>query len=164
MTAVKWLDEQLQDTMYFVYGYTDGVRKVTIPLEDYMRLKQVALELEKEQIIDAYANAVMKENNSDYIGMHEQSSAEIYFAETYGSKGSDETSSKTTSDKWKEYQDWLNEVPEISDEEIEKGAKEWYNKEGAYSASAIALKTWGYAIKWYREQLKLKTLNNGKRI
>jgi hypothetical protein len=45
---------------------------------------------------------------------------------------------------------------EISDEEIEKGAKEWYNKEGAYSASVIALKTWVYAIRWYREQLKSK--------
>jgi len=44
----------------------------------------------------------------------------------------------------------------ISDEDIEKGAKEWYNKEGAYSASAIALKTWVYAIRWYREQLKNK--------
>lgn len=43
---------------------------------------------------------------------------------------------------------------EISDEEIEKGAKEWYNKEGAYKPSAIALKTWVYAIRWYREQLK----------
>jgi hypothetical protein len=43
---------------------------------------------------------------------------------------------------------------EISDEEIMKGAKEWYNKEGAYSASAIALKTWVFAIKWYREKLK----------
>jgi uncharacterized protein (UPF0248 family) len=43
---------------------------------------------------------------------------------------------------------------EISDEEIEKGAREWYDKEGRYKPSAIALKTWGYAIKWYREQLK----------
>jgi hypothetical protein len=43
---------------------------------------------------------------------------------------------------------------EMSDEEIMKGAKEWYNKEGAYSASAIALKTWVYAIRWYCEQLK----------
>ena len=43
---------------------------------------------------------------------------------------------------------------DMSDEEIMKGAKEWYNKEGAYSASAIALKTWVYAIRWYREQLK----------
>ena len=47
-----------------------------------------------------------------------------------------------------------NEPIEMSDEEIMKGAKEWYNKEGAYSASAIALKTWVYAIRWYCEQLK----------
>jgi hypothetical protein len=66
------------------------------------------------------------------------------------------TSSPTTSDKWKEYQDWLNEPPEISDEEIEKDAREWYEKEGAYKPSAIALKTWIYAIRWYREQLKTK--------
>jgi ribosomal protein L32 len=45
---------------------------------------------------------------------------------------------------------------EISDEEIEKGATEWYKKEGSYEPSAIALKTWGYAIRWYREQLKTK--------
>jgi len=45
---------------------------------------------------------------------------------------------------------------EISDEEIEKGAREWYEKEGAYSPSRIALRTWCYAIKWYREQLKSK--------
>ena len=49
-----------------------------------------------------------------------------------------------------------NEPIEISDEEIEKGAKEWYEKEGAYKPSAIAIKTWVYAIKWYREQFKKK--------
>jgi hypothetical protein len=43
---------------------------------------------------------------------------------------------------------------EISDEEIEKGAKEWYEIEGDYKLNAMALKTWVYAIKWYREQLK----------
>jgi len=48
---------------------------------------------------------------------------------------------------------------EISDEEIEKGAREWYDKEGRYKPSAIALKTWGYAIKWYREQLKQPKTN-----
>ena len=54
-------------------------------------LFEQAKEMEKQQIIDAYANAVMKENNSDYVGMHEQSSGEIYYTSTYGSKGSDET-------------------------------------------------------------------------
>ena len=53
-TAVEWLDEQLQDTMYIQYGYVNGVRKVVMPLEDYMKFKQEALELEKEQITDAY--------------------------------------------------------------------------------------------------------------
>jgi hypothetical protein len=47
-----------------------------------------------------------------------------------------------------------NEPIDMSDEEIEKGAREWYDKEGPYKPSAIALKTWVYAIGWYREQLK----------
>jgi predicted butyrate kinase (DUF1464 family) len=81
------------------------------------------------------------------------------------------TSSQTISDAGKDTADYIDrhiiesmkelakegfkpQTSEISDEEIEKGAKEWYNKEGAYSASAIALKTWVYAIRWYREQLK----------
>lgn len=76
ISAVNWLDEQLQDTMYFVYGYTDGVRKVTIPLEDYMRLKQEAIELEKEQITMAY-----------YIGSQDapikKGQSEEYYLETF---------------------------------------------------------------------------------
>ena len=43
---------------------------------------------------------------------------------------------------------------EISNEEIEKGAIEWYEKEGTYKPSAIALKTWIRGAKWYKEQLK----------
>ena len=144
MTAVKWLDEQLQDTMYFVYGYTDGVRKVTIPLEDYMRLKQVALELEKEQIIDAYANAVMKENNSDYIGMHEQSSAEIYFAETYGSKGSDDHIVDTN--------EMVSSQTEISDGEIQSTAETFWTE----PSESDMKRGWKLGAKWYREQLKSK--------
>ena len=63
------------------------------------------------------------------------------------------TSSQTTSDKWKEYQDWLNELPEISDEEIEKeGWKYFY--ENKISLKNIVL--WINACKWYREQLKHK--------
>lgn len=85
MTAVEWLDEQLQDKMYFVYGYTDGVRKVTIPLEDYMRLKQEALEMEKQQIIDAYRIGECE------VGLMIVNKPEQYYNETYGSKGSGNT-------------------------------------------------------------------------
>lgn len=80
MTALEWLSKQLED-----YGEP---YKLELKWEDLDSLVEQAKEMEKQQIIDAYANAVMKENNSDYVGMHEQSSGEIYFAETYGSKGS----------------------------------------------------------------------------
>lgn len=43
----------------------------------------IAKQKEREQIIEAYATAVSKENNTDYIGMHEETSGEIYYNETY---------------------------------------------------------------------------------
>ena len=43
---------------------------------------------------------------------------------------------------------------EISDEEIEKGAKEWYDKEGLCKPSRVEVRAWVMACKWYREQLK----------
>jgi hypothetical protein len=72
------------------------------------------------------------------------------------------TTPKTTSDKWKEYQDWLNELPEISDEEIEKAAEEKYPynelRDGDFKGMLISAKknAWVDAIKWYSEKLKTK--------
>lgn len=48
-TSVEWFDEQLQDKMYVQYGYADGVRKIVIPIEDYMKLKQQTIQMEREQ-------------------------------------------------------------------------------------------------------------------
>lgn len=53
-TAIEWFDEKLQDKMYVQYGYSDGVRKIVIPIEDYMKLKQQAKDIEKQNIVDAY--------------------------------------------------------------------------------------------------------------
>ena len=127
MTAVNWLDEQLQDTMYFVYGYTDGVRKVTIPLEDYMRLKQEAIELEKQQIIDAY-NKSFELRDKPYL------TADKYYTSIYGSKGSDATSSQT----------------EISDGEIQSTAETFWTE----PSESDMKRGWKLGAKWYREQLK----------
>ena len=135
MTAVEWLWEQIP------YEFTSN--------RSAFEVFEQAKEMEKQQIMNTYIIADSESTQED-----SEHNALKFYERTYGSKESDATSSQTTSDKWKEYQDWLNEVPELSDEEIEKGAKEWYNKEGAYSASAIAIKTWVYAIRWYREQLK----------
>jgi hypothetical protein len=44
---------------------------------------------------------------------------------------------------------------EISDEEIEKSAKEWYEKEGWVHYKA-EIRAWVSACKWYREQLRIR--------
>jgi len=81
-TAVEWLDENLQDTMYIQYGYSDGVRKIVIPIDEYMKLKQQAKEIEKQQIIDAYIkNRYIDTSLSNPIRTDE---AEQYYNETYG--------------------------------------------------------------------------------
>ena len=48
---------------------------------------------------------------------------------------------------------------EISDEEIEKGAKDWYEKKGLLRPYQIEKMAWISAIKWYREQLKKRNNN-----
>jgi len=158
-SAVQWLDEKLQDKMFVEYGYINGIRKVVIPLEDYMKFKKEALEMEKKQIIDAHLDGQSLVSCKDEY-------AEQYYQETFGSKGTDakdvvlgyKTSldaqmldsqlPQTTSDKWKEYQDWLNEPPEISDEEITKLA----NEHVLYNDSKRQWVIEG--MKLYREQLK----------
>ena len=148
-TAVEWFIDQIKE-----YDFTPSSNNeeyvIVMPKWIFDAKRDEAKEMEKQQIIEAVSFGDCRGRVTTYL------TDEQYYNETYGSKGSETTSSQTTSDKWKEYQDWLNEVPEISDEEIEKGAKEWYEKEGHYKPSAIALKTWVYAIKWYREQLKTK--------
>ena len=135
MTATEWLIEQL-----IPEDQHEGIMDI---IED-------AKEREKQQIIDA---ANLKKEDRWYDAKLYNNCGEKYYAETYGSKGSETTSSQTTSDKWKEYQDWLNEVPELSDEEIEKeGWKYCYENK-------ISLKNivpWINACEWYREQLKTK--------
>ncbi|CAB4144395.1 hypothetical protein UFOVP462_34 [uncultured Caudovirales phage] len=61
---------------------------------------------------------------------------------------------------WKEYQDWLNEVPEISDEEIEKELFDLLYDFEYEEIPNSALYKFDYdgcakaLTKWYREQLK----------
>ena len=174
MTVVQWLEKELKK----------------IPFVNPKEVFEQAKEMEKQQIIDAW---------KDGYGGDEHSEIE-YYTSTYGSKGSDATSSQTekcctpegqikryvdcigcdrkassqtTSDKWKEYQDWLNEVPEISEGEVKsafkKGFYRWnepieisdeeIEKEGwkycyENKISSTNIVHWISACKWYREQLK----------
>jgi hypothetical protein len=67
------------------------------------------------------------------------------------------TSPQTTSEKWKEYQDWLNEPPEISDEKIAESARDYWRKgQLGIEKYADTQMAWIKACEWYREQLKQK--------
>jgi len=73
-SSIEWMVKQLNDKVDF------------IPLNKWDEIRDLveqAKEMEKEQIIDAYATAVMNENNGDYIGTNEQTSGEIYYNETF---------------------------------------------------------------------------------
>ena len=195
-TAVQKIIEQIDEEVQVLSNlYGSEIKGRLIALAFAKKRCLEVIEMEKQQIIDAFGIGCHHESKR-LVGY--QDIAEQYYNETYGSKGSDVTSSQTEisdstitdqidgiifelpfDDKiklWKlieklveenrtEISDktWLsidgrklmaNKPTEISDEDIEKGAKEWYEKEGHYKPSAIALKTWVYAIRWYREQLK----------
>jgi hypothetical protein len=93
-TAVEWLVSQIL-VEYSTFFNEEG-DLVDKPINhffnayqgsvDLIKYVQQAKEMEKEQIVNAYATAIIKENNSDYIGMNEETSGEIYYNETFGGK------------------------------------------------------------------------------
>lgn len=94
----------------------------------------IAKEKEREQIIEAHGD---EQSHLQDDGSWRTVSAEQYYNETYGSKGSDATSSQT----------------EISDEEIEK----WVASTPYYGHCTHEYKEGlDEGAKWYREQLKSK--------
>ena len=74
-TAIEWLDENLQHKFFVQYGYYNGVRKIVVPLEDYMKLKQEANKMFEQQIIDTWE---MGRFNIDDMGNGEE-----YYQETF---------------------------------------------------------------------------------
>jgi hypothetical protein len=129
MTSIEWLIKELN-------------------LEGYDHTIQQAKEMEKQEIIDAH-------KNGEYLIPHSEN-AELYYQETYGSKGSD-----TLKDYHIVDTNEMVQLPqqEISDEEIEKAAFEYikpprqtpeksdgYNEYDVFAAFKAGVK--------HREQLK----------
>lgn len=124
-TAVQWLIDNLEK------------------YEDYAKISfrclgeiEIALELEKEQIIDAHIEGQRvfdKHPHSQWTN----DQAEQHYNETYVSK-----------DIALQNQSKSKAITELSDEEIEKAA--------AHHEPMITRRAWVSACKWYREQLKNK--------
>jgi hypothetical protein len=76
-TAVEWLFEQLEDQGDSWENVSIGRIQISIKVEDYLKIKEQAKEMEKEQIIDAY----YYDPNCDEI----KDDGEQYYKETYES-------------------------------------------------------------------------------
>jgi hypothetical protein len=119
MTSIEWLAKM---------GYVSA------------DIVEQAKEMHKQEIIDARDNMQkscieLANKINPHLFEFNKKDAEQYYNETYGSKGSDVTSSQT----------------EISDEEIEKVSNTLGDD---YYASELIM--WEKGAKWYREQLKTK--------
>jgi hypothetical protein len=123
MTSIEWLIEQFKD-----YDFLLSLHQFDI---------EQAKEMHKQEIIDAY--------ETSHISMM---TSEQYYQETFVSKGNDET--------LKDYHivesNEMVELPqqEISDEEIEKAARE-YDNNVIYGPPLVHFEQGAF---WYREQLK----------
>ena len=76
-------------------------------------------------------------------------------------------SGETLSDKYQQYKDWLNEIPEISDEEIGQAGQKWCHAVGedgfvnsGDDYDIHELPAFIAGAKWYREQLKQRQNGN----
>jgi len=110
MTSIEWLVKELK-------------------LEGYDYTIQRAKEMHRFEIEEAFKHGKLP----PFLGQVQ--TAKEYYQETFGSKGSNVTSSQTTSEKWKEYQDWLNEHPEdklveitYTEEQLKLAYMQGYNR------------------------------------
>jgi len=180
MTSIEWLEERFQMYLSWYEGHHNA-KKYTI--EDFAKDFEQAKEMHKQEIIDAYEEG--KEYQYTYTILTTPLTEIQRIAETF-KKDYTETQKneeRVTNAKiirkvmsWegcdgcteqdevmykngyaKGYNAAIAELTkEISDEEIEKGAKEWYNKEGLCKPSRVEVRAWVMACKWYREKLKNK--------
>ena len=124
MTSIEWLALALYDNaeMKAEGGVID-------------QIVEEAKEMHKQEIIEAHGE---EQSYLQYDGSWKRMNGEQYYQETFVSKGSDNHLPDIRK---------MVEIPkqEISDEEINKEAKNHHN-----------YYEWSAGAKWYREQLKLK--------
>jgi hypothetical protein len=121
-TSIEWLFEKLWEHQKDKLTWHSILNK--------------AKEMEKQQITDAHIEGQRVFDKHPHT-QWTNNQAEQYYNETYGSKGSDDSPKVENKDIF----------GEISDEEIEKFASDYYDNNGADDFIIMG-------AKWYREQLK----------
>jgi len=127
MTSIEWLISKL------------GISEIT-----HKKLFEKAKKNHKQEIIDAHSNGYKN------LILGDDKVSEQYFAETYGSKGSDGHELDDDIPPTSQYF-LTSSQTEISDEMIDNKAKQINLKFGASFAHGFIL-----GVQWYREQIKTK--------
>ena len=76
MTSIEYIIKQLEE-QGLIYKSINNELSISISSSDYLDIKRLAKEMHKQEIIDAYNNGDLR-------------SADLYYQETFISKGSDE--------------------------------------------------------------------------
>ena len=82
-TTTEYIFEQLEEQGLIFLTTKTNEMTISISVSDYLDIKRLAKEMEKQQIIDAHLDGQSLVSCKDEY-------AEQYYNETYGSKGSDE--------------------------------------------------------------------------
>ena len=158
-TPIDWLIQTLESDIK-----VDESNMVIIKIHehDYIKSKQVALEMEKEQIDGAYSDGWMScekwfadKELDDHIGDANEM-IKISDESWEGCDGCTEQDEIMYKNGYvKGYNSAISELPkEISDEEIEE--QSWGYREVTKDMEIPPNEDWSNGAKWYREQLKNK--------
>ena len=150
-TTVDYIFEQLEEQGLIFLTTKTNEMTISISASDYLDIKRLAKEMEKQQIIDALEYGW--DNGHIHISILEDVE-DKYYTSTYGSKGSDvmtpENHIGVLSEAVKK--ETTSSQTEISNEEIEKAMWEHFSDE--YADMWSERLAFRLACKWYREQLK----------
>ena len=130
-TAVEYIFEQLEEQGLIFLTTKTNEMTISISASDYLDIKRLSKEMEKQQIIDAYKFGL----SDEYVIGSEQ-----YYNETYGSKGSDETNGNN-----------VEKVPNVTSSQTER----IYSEEEVLEIVSNCDGSISQAKKWF-EQFKKK--------
>ena len=148
-TTVDYIFEQLEEQGLIFLTTKTNEMTISISASDYLDIKRLAKEMEKQQIIDALEYGW--DNGHIHISILEDVE-DKYYTSTYGSKGSDvmtpENHIGVLSEAVKK--ETTSSQTEISNEEILKQGNYLFPNLGDIFRKDL----WEMGAKWYREQLK----------
>jgi len=117
--SIEWLFNQIEGESDFQRDVVSNRLEIKISVSDFLEIKRIAKEMHKQEIIDAWNSAG---------GGDAYHSGKQYYQETFGSKGSDDTSMerKLLKSGFVDVVPKQNDVREVVVDDVEKLAEAEY--------------------------------------